>query len=57
MVNKMWLLIECDDLMDPGRNEKQRIIIKDNNIDFEMYLGWFFISGKGQHFHPCTTGE
>ena len=51
----MWLLIECDDLMDAGNNEKQRIIIRDKMIDIkENNLGWVVFTGKGQHFHPMT---
>ena len=51
----MWLLIECDDLMDAGKNEKQRIIVREKIINVkEDGLGWVVFSGKGQYFHPMT---
>jgi len=51
----MWLLIECDGLMDAGKNEKQRIIVSGKTLDIkETHIGEVVFTGKGSQFHPCT---
>ena len=51
----MWLLIECDDLMDAGKNEKQRIIVKNNLFQIKNTdRGEVIFTGEGSYFHPMT---
>ena len=51
----MWLLIECDDLMDAGKNEKQRIIVSGKLLEIkENHIGEVIFTGQGTQFHPCT---
>ena len=54
-VIKMWLLIECDGLMDAGKNEKQRIIVSGKLLEIkENRIGEVIFTGQGTQFHPCT---
>ena len=46
----MWLLIECDDLMDAGKNEKQRIIVKNNLFQIKNTdRGEVIFTGEGSY--------
>jgi hypothetical protein len=54
-VKVMWLLIECDELMDAGKNEKQRIIVSGKLLEIkENHVGEVIFTGQGTQFHPCT---